>query len=245
MIALLVLLLQGPPPTVGDTVWVERVLGDVGGAVVRPQPWSLGELGEQLGPALVTQGARGAVVRYPLVFWYPGDHTLTMPGPVLVRRDGSSDTLKASTHKVSLSSVLPAGQPRSTLAPKPARGTVPIAAPSLVPLAITTGAVVLVLLPVALLWRRRGKVAPLPTRVEVFPDPARLREWAAAGEYRAALTGWSWRLARILARSQDLNRIAEAQRVLEELSDQVYLPGESTRLAELCERAARLDGEVA
>jgi len=242
---LLLLLLQGPQPTVGDTVWVERVLGDVGGAVVRPQPWSLGELGEQLGPALVTQGARGAVVRYPLVFWYPGDHTLTMPGPVLVRRDGSSDTLKASTHKVSLLSVLPAGQPRSKLAPKPARGTLPIAAPSLIPLAITTGAVLLVLLPVALLWRRRGKVAPLPTRVEVFPDPARLREWAAAGEYRAALTGWSWRLARLLARSQDLTRIAEAQRVLEALSDQVYLPGESTRLAELCERAARLEGEAA
>src|SRR6185369_230869 len=47
MIALLLLLLQGPQPTVGDTIWIERVLGDVGGAVVRPQPWSLGELGEQ------------------------------------------------------------------------------------------------------------------------------------------------------------------------------------------------------
>ena len=242
---LLVLAMQGPPPTVGDTVWVERVLGDVGAAVVRPQPWSLGELGEQLGPAQVTQGARGAVVRYPLVLWYPGDHTLTMPGPVLVRRDGSSDTLKASAHKVSVLSVLPAGQPRSKLAPKPARGPLPIAAQSLVPLAVATGAVVLVLLPVVLRWRRRGRVAPLPTRVEVFPDPVRLREWAAAGEYRAALTGWSWRLARLLARSQDLSRIAEAQRVLEELSDRIYLPGESPRLAELCERAARLDGEAA
>ncbi len=245
MIALLLLLQQGPPPTVGDTVWVERVLGDVGGAVVRPQPWSLGELGEQLGPAQVTQGVRGAVVRYPLVFWYPGDHTVTMPGPVLVRRDGSSDTLRVSTHKITLLSVLPAGRPKSKLQPKPARGTLPIASQSLVPLAVTTGAAILVLVPVALLWRRRGTVAPLATRVELFPDPARLREWAAAGEYRAALTGWSWRLARMLARSQDLAQIAEAQRVLEELSDQVYLPGESARLAELCERAARLTGEAA
>ena len=241
MIALVFLLAQGPPPTVGDTVWVERVLGDVGGAVVRPQPWSLGALGEQLGPALVLQGARGVTVRYPLVLWYPGDHTLTMPGPVLVKRDGSSDTLKASTHKVSLQSVLPVGQPRSKLAPKPARGTLPIASRSLVPLGVLLAALVVGFLPAALLWRRRGKAVRLPAKVEVFPDPERLRQWAAAGEYRAALTGWSWRLARELALSQDLERIAAVQRVLDELADQIYLPGESSRLAELCERAARLE----
>ena len=43
--------------------------------------------------AEVRQSARGTLVRYPVALWYPGDHVLTMPGPVLVRRDGSSDTL--------------------------------------------------------------------------------------------------------------------------------------------------------
>ena len=232
-----------PPPaaTVGDTIWIERVVGEVGSAVVRPQAWTLGELGQQLGPAEVIQGARGAVVRYPLVVWYPGDRVLTMPGPVIVRRDGSSDTLAASTHRVQVLSVLPAGARRSTLAPKPARGTVALNSRSLLPLLILVGAVLLAGAGAALLWRRRGKAPPRPAIVEVVPEPDRLRRWAAAGEYRAALEGWSWRLARRMVLSQDLEEMAALQQVLEGISDQVFVPQDSARLAGLCERAAALE----
>jgi len=227
--------------TVGDTVWIERVVGDVGGAILRPQVWQLGSLGEQLGPAEVVQGARGAVVRYALVLWYPGEQLLSMPGPVLVRRDGSSDTLAAAAYRVRVASVLPAGQPRARLAPKPARDPVPLVSHSLLPLALLAGAVLLGSGAVALLWRRRGKPAPRRPAVEVFPGPEVLRRWSEAGEYRAALDGWSWRLAKRLVWSRDLEESAALQRVLDEISDTIFVPNSSEHLAELCRRAAELE----
>lgn len=244
MIALLLLLQQASPPalpTVGDTIRIERVVAEAPGTVVRPQPWALGELGQQLGAAEVVQGPRGTVVRYSLVLWYPGEQTLTMPGPVLVHKDGSSDTLAALSYKVKLLSVLPAGEKRSTLAPKPARDPVPIVSRSLLPLALLLGFVLLGLAVAGLLWRRRGKAPPRRALIEVFPGPEVLRRWGAAGEYRAALDGWSWRLARRLARSRDLTEMAALQAVLDDIADQVYVPDAPERLALLCERASVLE----
>jgi hypothetical protein len=246
MSVLLLLLAQaGPldrgPVTVGDSVWIERALGDVGNAIVRPQPWSLGSLGQQLGPAVVIQGSRGFVVRYPLVLWYPGSQVLTMPGPVLVRRDGSSDTLAATSYRLEVSSVLPAGQKRSTLAPKPARDTVPLVSRNLLPLALLDGIVLLSMGIVALRWRRRGAPEPPAPPVEVFPPSELLRRWAAAGEYRAALDGWSWRLTRRMLRSTSLEETAALQRVLDDIADTVFMPNAAPYLAGLCERAAGLE----
>ena len=238
---LLVLQLQAASATVGDTVRIERVVGDIAGAVIRPQPWSLGARGDQLGPAEVIQGARGAVVRYALVLWYPGEHTLSMPGPVLVRRDGSSDTLAASTHRVRVESVLTPGVRRDRLEPKPARDPLAISSRTLLPLALLGGVVLLLFVGAALLWRRRGKAVIRPERVEVFPQAELLRRWAAAGEYRSALDGWSWRLARRLAKSSDLAECATLQRMLDEIADQVYVPVSDGVLARLCERASALE----
>ena len=66
MLALL-LLLQAGVPTVGDTVWIERVVGPVGdrrgaAAALVPRP-----LGQQLGPARVA--ARVATVRWFATRW--------------------------------------------------------------------------------------------------------------------------------------------------------------------------------
>lgn len=251
MSALLLLLLQagtaGRPTnlerevTVGDTVWIERVVGDLGTAILRPQPWALGSLGEQLGPAEVVQGARGGVVRYALVLWYPGDQVLSMPGPVLVRRDGSSDTLAVSAYRVRVLSVLPAGQKRSALAPRPARDPVPIVSRSVLPLAVLVTAVLLGSGVAALLRRRRGRPTPVRRALEVFPGPEVLRRWGEAGEHRAALDGWSWRLAKRLVWSRDLEETAALQRVLDEISDSIFVPNASEQLARLCERAAELE----
>ncbi|HEV8600906.1 MAG TPA: hypothetical protein VGQ69_16210 [Gemmatimonadales bacterium] len=238
---LLLLLAQAAAPTVGDTIRIERVVGDVGNAVVRPQLWTLGQLGEQLGPAEVVQGARGVVVRYALVLWYPGAQTITMPGPVVVRRDGSSDTLATSSYRVEVESVLPSGVPKSTLAPKPARGTVRIAEVSWIPPVLLGGSALLGLALAALWRRRRGRAPPRPAPVAVLPTPEQLERWAEAGEYRAALEGWSWRLARRIAPGKQDEALVELQALLDDISRQVYLPGESGQLARLCERAARME----
>lgn len=238
---LLLLLPQAAAPTVGDTIRIERVVGEVGNAVVRPQLWSLGQLGQQLGPAEVIQGARGTVVRYALVLWYPGEQTITMPGPVVVRRDGSSDTLAASTYRVAVQSVLPSGVRKATLAPKPARGTVPIVAVSWIPLAVLAGVVLLGLAPVAFWWRRRGPTPPRPAPVAVLPSPEQLERWAAAGEYRAALEGWTWRLARRLGPGSPQDQLTALQQLLDDIGRNIYVPGDPGRLARLCERAALLE----
>lgn len=248
---LLVLLFQGGTVTVGDTLWIERVVGATGGAVIRPQPWSLGELGQQLGPGVVVQGSEGTLVRYPIVIWYPGEHLLTMPGPVLVKRDGSSDTLAASTVRVRVTSVLPAGAARTKTPPRPAIRAVPLAARSPVPLLALLLVVALLWTAGALFWRRRGRrpapsPAPVPEpgqrRERPFHDPVSLSRWAEAGEYRAALDGWAWLLARKMAESRDLEETARIQQVLDEIADSVFSFRPPEYFAGLCGRAALLAG---
>lgn len=236
----LILLLQAGAVTVGDTVWIERALPAMGTAIIRPQPWTVGTIGQQLGPAEVRHGSAGTVVRYALVLWYPGEHTLTMPGPVLVKRDGSSDTLAASSVRVRVTSVLPAGARRVTLPPRPARTPVPLADRTLVPLAILTLIVLLAGAVATFLWRRRGPLPPIPPSsppAQQFHEPDTLRAWTAAGEYRIALDGWGWILARRLAESRDLEDMARIQHVLDDIADTVFSPKGPAYFAALCRRA--------
>ena len=227
-------------PSVGDTVWVERTVTGVGSAVLRPQPWSLGTLGQQLGPAVVQLESGGALVRYPLVFWYPGEHQLSMPGPVLVRRDGSSDTLAASPVRVRVASVLPAGVSRSRLDPRPARVPVPLEARALLPLAVLVLAVFLLIGVAALRWRRRGRVPRPGGPAPGVPPLATFEVWAANGEYRAALHELAWLLSDRMRKCQDLAQIAELQRVLDDISFSSFSPRAEAELAALYQRAAKL-----
>jgi hypothetical protein len=234
------LLLLQAAVTVGDTVWIERAVGPVGTAVIRPQPWTVGTIGQQLGPAEVRSGAEGVVIRYALVLWYPGEHLLTMPGPVLVKRDGSSDTLAASSVRLRVTSVLPSGAQRTTIPPKPARTPVPLADRTLLPLAMLTLIVLIVWAVAVFLWRRRGPLPPTPPSrppARAFHDPATLKAWAGAGEHRAALDGWGWILARRMAESRDLEETARIQRVLDDIADTVFSPKGPAYFAELCRRA--------
>jgi hypothetical protein len=239
-VPVLLLLLQGGTVTVGDTVWIERAVPSVGSSVLRPQVWNVGTVGQQLGPAEVRVGAGGAVVRYALVLWYPGEHLLTMPGPVVVKRDGSSDTLPPSSVRVRVTSVLPAGAQRVTLPPKPARTPVSLAERSLLPLAAILLLITLLWGVIAWLWRRRGALPPLPPpkpTAQVFHDPQTLSRWAAAGEHRVALDGWGWVLARRMHQSTDLEETGRIQKVLDEIADSVYSPRAPGYFAELCRRA--------
>jgi hypothetical protein len=240
MIYAVLLLAQAGIPSIGDTVWVERSLGPVGTAIVRPQPWTLGTLGQQLGPASVELGPDGALVRYALVIWYPGDHVLTMPGPVLVRRDGRSDTLPAGTVRVRVASVLPAGANRAQLPPRPASVPLPLEARAWLPLVVLVSLVLVGVGLAAFRWRRRGRA-----RVHRAPEaratpPEALASWAHHGEYRAALHEWAWLLAERLRTSRDLAETAALQKLLEEISLHSFSPRSPAALAALCEQAARL-----
>jgi hypothetical protein len=233
-------LLQAGTVTVGDTVWIERAVGSVGSSVLRPQVWTVGTVGQQLGPAEVRIGAAGAVIRYALVLWYPGEHLLTMPGPVVVKRDGSSDTLPPSSVRVRVTSVLPAGAQRVTLPPKPARTPVSLAERSLLPLAAILLGMAVLWGAAAWLWRRRGPLPSIPSSrptVQVFHNPETLSRWAAAGEHRVALDGWGWILARRMHQSSDLEETGRIQKVLDEIADSVYSPRGPDYFAALCRRA--------
>ncbi|HEU5218511.1 MAG TPA: hypothetical protein VFU23_07620 [Gemmatimonadales bacterium] len=240
MLAAALLVMQAALPSVGDTVWVERTVPGVGTAVLRPQPWSLGTLGQQLGPAIVELGSTGALVRYPLVFWYPGEHQLSMPGPVLVRRDGSSDTLAAAPVRVRVASVLPEGVSRARLEPKGARVPIPLEARTLLPAGLLALVVLLLTGLVALRWRRRGRAPLRRQAVAAMPALTTFQQWAAQGEFRAALHELAWLLSDRMRKSQDLTQTAELQRVLDDISFSSFSPRPDAELAALYQRAARL-----
>jgi len=184
---------QGRHATVGDTVWIATTVPLAPRQILRPQTWDIGDLGQVLGPPQVQFRADSAVIRYPVAFWYPGGHTVTVPGPIVVSPEGRSDTLPSRQVAVTVGSVLPAAANRDSLAPRDAAGLLPQTERSLLPLGFFWLLVLIVASLVAVwLVRSRRPGAPVPASVPPTPDLARLLDrWADAGETRTALDGWS------------------------------------------------------
>jgi len=183
-----------PPrvPTVGDTVWVAATVRLAPDQILRPQPWVLGDLGQVLGPPVLEFSGDSATIRYPVAFWYPGAHTVSIPGPIVVNPAGRSDTLRARDVLVTVRSVLPAG-PVDTIAPRPAAGLLEQSEPSLLPVVVLSLLVALAAFPVgAVLTRRRRPRKSPPAAVPGGPMPGdRLDRWQRSGEVRVALDGWA------------------------------------------------------
>jgi len=176
----------GATPTVGDTVWVSRTVAVPDGYAVRANSWNLTGAVELLGQPTVERSGDSVVVRYPLVAWDPGPHTVQMPGPILIAPSGAEDTLPARAVTLSIKSVLPQGVPDSAIQIQPGAGTILRGEASPWPLLAT---VVLATALVLLLrwWRgRAGKPKsikdPAPPSVE-----ASLEAWHLAGEDRAVV----------------------------------------------------------
>lgn len=178
-------------PTVGDTIWAVRTVAVPAGRTLRPGTWELTGPVELLGDPQVTRAGDSATVRYPLVVWQPGVHVVDMPGPVLIRADGGVDSLAPLPVTLSVGSVLP---PRrdTTLAPQPEAGYVPRSETSWLPLLLALLLAALVLVPMHLLWRRRGRVVPAPP--VPAPPPPPLARWLDLGETRAVLADAAERL---------------------------------------------------
>lgn len=222
MALVLTLALQAKAASVGDTVWVAiRALVPVG-QILRPQPWDLGDLGQALGPPEVSYEADSATIRYPMVFWFPGTHQVTVPGPIVVTTAGRSDTLGARTMTIAIGSVLPAGRPKRELAPRDPAPVLPQVGRSWLPVMLLLG---LSTAGLGLAWwrswrRRAARRVTLPPPA-VPPDPdvtQRLTAWAALGESRTALDGWAHVIERELDRHPDPARRASATPLLERMA---------------------------
>ena len=180
------LLLQGTAPSVGDTVWLSRTVRVPTGYAIRAGEWEPSDPIELLGRARVVVAGDSAEISYPVVLWRPGQHTIELPGPLLLGPGGTVDSLAAERMSVEVKSVLPRVPPDSALAPQPRASLVSRRVVSLAPVAVLWLASLVLLLPVHLWWRRRGKpprAAPPPLRLDELELP--LARWADAGEYRA------------------------------------------------------------
>jgi len=180
------LLLQGTAPSVGDTVWLSRTVRVPTGYTVRAEEWEPSDPVELLGRGRVVLAGDSAEISYPVVLWRPGQHTIDLPGPLLLGPGGTVDSLAAKRVSVEVRSVLPPVPPDSALAPQPRASLVSRRVVSLAPIALLWLASLVLLLPVHLWWRRRGKpVRAAPPEVRPAALELPLARWADAGEYRA------------------------------------------------------------
>jgi len=221
MIALLFLaaaMVQGPEPTVGDTIWLTRTVAVPPGNVVRPSDWNPADPVELLGRPRVIMTGDSAKIGYPVVIWSPGVQLIDLPGPLLLGAGGRVDSLGGEQVRVSVKSVLPPGVPDSVIPPQPRAELVSRSETSLAPLLILWLIALLILVPLHIWWRRRGKPVAVVTERLSLPDVP-LARWADNGEYRAVANVAALRLRSALAQRVPAAHIGlDTERVLAELA---------------------------
>jgi hypothetical protein len=185
-----------PRATVGDTVWVERIVGAPVGWRVRADRFDATARVEPLADPTVERAAGGWRVRYAVAAWTPGGHAVTLPPIWLLAPDGRADSLAGGVARFELASVLPdtATAPQPGLAPmrEPRRSPFPLLG------ALGAAAALLV---AGVAWRRRAPrtvAEPSPPRVAAEMPDAR---WLAAGEPRAVAARAAARLRASIARA--------------------------------------------
>jgi hypothetical protein len=182
LVALLVL--QGTQASVGDTVWVGRSVRVPAGYTVRAGDWEPADPFQLLGRPRVVVSGDSARIAYPLVVWRPGRHVVELPGALLLGPAGTVDSLAGQRAYVEVRSVLPPGD--STVSPQPSAALVERHVVTLAPVVALWVLTLVLLLPLHLWWRRRGKparTAASTSRPEALEPP--LSRWADAGEHRA------------------------------------------------------------
>lgn len=233
---LVALLAQAVPagPLVGDTVWIDREVQAPAGSLLRPIPWDPGPVASLLSAPVVEVRSDGWILRYPLVFWEVGRHRLRVPGPLVIREDGRTDSLPARTVEVEIASLVPRAAADS-IAPRPAADLLPASERSLQPLLLLLLLAGVILVPWHWWARRRGRPVAVPVAPGRDPVPAieLLAGWAAMGEWRLVADGW---IARLEGQALD----DDGQRVLEELRSARFGTDDSASLEQLCREAAAL-----
>ncbi len=203
MLALVLLLQAGgwsaapATPTVGDTIWLTRGVGAPPGWRVRAGKLDARETLEPLSDPIVWRASDGWVVRYAVVTWTPGPHTVALPPIWRLGPDGRSDSLPGGRAAFTVRSVIPGAlskpEPRGALVPVRRERRDP--APAIVALLLAGGVLT------AGVWsrRRRPRQLPPPPQVPLELEVADAR-WLAAGEPKAVAARATGRLRAALAR---------------------------------------------
>jgi hypothetical protein len=202
------------------------------------------------------------VLRYPVVAWTTGAHSIDLPPVWRLAPDGRTDSLPGGTAQFVVRSVIPDSvkqpQPRSAIAPLRADRRHPIALflGIVIPVALFAGTV---------LWRRRAprhSTPPLHVPLEGEVPDAR---WLAAGEPKAVAVRAARRLRIAIARAHPRASLAlstpeclailgdelpdiplrQVTDVLTQLERVAFASGQGADTAALAERARALAAEMA
>jgi hypothetical protein len=252
--------------TVGDTLWVRRAVAVPSGREVRAPEWRPSGEVEVLGRPRIVRRGDSVEIAWPVALWAPGQHSVQVPGPVLLAADGRVDSLPPETVTLVAASVLPPAPRDSALKPQPGAPAVPLHERSLRPLLLLLGVAALALLPVHLLWRRRGRRVVVADVASAALPAAELpvERWAEWGETRAVIGAAVKRLRAGVARRvpeahEGLDArnllvtliehrpawpLGEIGEVLGALETAQYAPGEPENVAALYRRAEALEAEL-
>ncbi len=243
MIAFL-LAAQAALPSVGDTIWLRRAVAAPAGWTVRAPEWDLTGTIERLGRPHVVRRGDSAEVAWPVAAWAPGEHQVTVPGPVLVRPNGLEDSLPAQPITIVVRSILPASPEDSTITPQPPAPVVPTVERSALPLLVLLGGAAALLLPLHRWWRRRGPaIAVAPPHLPAAEPP--VARWAEAGEGRVVLDAAVEQLRHAIETRRSDTALAEAEALLASLEAARFADHAIADAPDLYGRAAALEARLA
>jgi hypothetical protein len=205
--------------TVGDTIWVPRVVRVAPRQTVRPVAWEPADPVELAGRPTVAASGATVEIRYPVTVWRPGSHRVEIPGPLVLGADGSADSLPPQVVTLDVRSVLPPAPADSPIAPQPRAAVVPRRDVTLLPLLALWIMALVPLLALRWWWQRRGApVAALAPPDAAAAPTVPVERWADVGERRAVASVAATRLREATDhRAAELEHAPELARELEEL----------------------------
>ncbi len=213
------LLLQGGAPTVGDTIWLSRMVAVPAGRTLRAADWHPDDPVELLGPPQIVPRGDSTSLAYPVVVWGAGAQDVEVPGPLLLGASGDVDSLPPQRVTLHVASVLPHGPPDSAIAPQPRADFVPRGARSVIPLLVSVALATVILAPLHWWWRRRGPTHPAAASKPPSRAEPPIERWAEAGELRAvAATATSRLRSAIALRVPSAHRGLDTETLLAQLA---------------------------